>query len=80
MVENVSFDYIFEFFSISTIFFICWSSLESFSSSAKSYFVLGMNFISFNKNEWEEEETSIFNFEHTELYMYLILSKSEDMP
>ena len=26
------------------------------------------------------EETSIFNFEHTELYMYLILSKSEDMP
>jgi len=52
--------------------------LNPYSSSAKSYFVLGMNFIIFNKNEWEE--TSICNFEYTELYMYLILSKSEDMP
>jgi len=52
--------------------------LNPYSSSAKSYFVLGMTFISFNKNECEE--TSICNFEDIELYMYLILSKSEDMP
>ena len=46
--------------------------LNPYSSFAKSFCVLGMNFISFNKNEWEE--TSICNFENTDLYMYLFLS------